>query len=139
MTLRLFNTRTRQKEVFEPIEPGHARVYSCGPTVYAPQHIGNLRPYLFADLLKRALLADVMEQVRARGFAIGNVDATVIAQVPRLAPFREAIVRGVARALDVDPSRVSVKVTSTDGLGAIGRGDGIAAQAVVLLERAESA
>ena len=58
MTLRLFNTRTRQKEVFEPIEPGHARVYSCGPTVYAPQHIGNLRPYLFADLLKRALLAE---------------------------------------------------------------------------------
>ena len=58
MTLRFFNTRTRQKERFEPIEPGHARVYSCGPTVYAPQHIGNLRPYLFADLLKRALLAE---------------------------------------------------------------------------------
>ena len=58
MTLRLFNTRSRQKEAFEPIEAGHARVYSCGPTVYAPQHIGNLRPYLFADLLKRALLAE---------------------------------------------------------------------------------
>ena len=58
MTLRLFNTRTRQKEAFAPIEAGHARVYSCGPTVYAPQHIGNLRPYLFADLLKRALLAE---------------------------------------------------------------------------------
>jgi cysteinyl-tRNA synthetase len=58
VTLRLFNTRTRQKEDFEPIEAGHARVYSCGPTVYAPQHIGNLRPYLFADLLKRALLAE---------------------------------------------------------------------------------
>ena len=56
--LVLYNTRTRRKERFEPLEPGHARVYSCGPTVYAPQHLGNLRPYVFADLLKRALLAE---------------------------------------------------------------------------------
>jgi cysteinyl-tRNA synthetase len=55
--LRLYNTRTRRKEVFEPLEHGHARVYTCGPTVYSPQHIGNMRPNLFADLLKRALLA----------------------------------------------------------------------------------
>ena len=82
----------------------------------------------------RDLVEEVMELVRERGFAIGNVDATVIAQLPRLAPFREAMLRGVARCLDVDPERVSVKITSTDGLGAIGRGDGIAAQAVVLLE-----
>jgi len=52
----LYNTRTRRKEVLEPIEPGHVRIYSCGPTVYAPQHLGNLRPYLYADLLKRVLL-----------------------------------------------------------------------------------
>lgn len=56
--LVLYNTRTRRKERFEPIEAGHARVYSCGPTVYAPQHIGNLRPYLMADLLRRALEAE---------------------------------------------------------------------------------
>ena len=56
--LFLYNTRTRSKERFEAIEPGHARLYTCGPTVYAPQHLGNLRPYLFADLLKRALLAE---------------------------------------------------------------------------------
>jgi len=87
----------------------------------------------------RELVEAVMELVRERGFAVGNLDATVIAQVPRLAPFRDAMVRGVARCLEVEPERVSVKVTSSDGLGSIGRGDGIAAQAVVLLERAESA
>lgn len=56
--LVLYNTRTRRKQAFVPIEAGHARVYTCGPTVYAPQHIGNLRSQLFADLLKRALLAE---------------------------------------------------------------------------------
>ncbi len=56
--LVLYNTRTRRKERFEPLEPGHARVYTCGPTVYSPQHIGNMRPVLFADLLKRALRAE---------------------------------------------------------------------------------
>ncbi len=53
--LFLYNSRTRRKERFLPLEAGHARVYSCGPTVYSAQHIGNMRPYLFADLLVRAL------------------------------------------------------------------------------------
>ena len=56
--LILHDTRTRSKRPFEPIEPGHVRMYSCGPTVYAPQHLGNLRSQLFADLLKRVLLAE---------------------------------------------------------------------------------
>jgi len=53
--LLVYNTRARRKERFEPLEPGHVRMYSCGPTVYSAQHIGNLRPYLFADLLRRTL------------------------------------------------------------------------------------
>lgn len=53
--LLFYNTRTRRKEPFEPIERGRVGIYSCGPTVYAPQHLGNLRPYLFADLLRRTL------------------------------------------------------------------------------------
>lgn len=56
--LVLYNTRTRSKQVFEPLEPGHVRMYTCGPTVYSAQHIGNLRSQLFADLLKRTLLAE---------------------------------------------------------------------------------
>jgi cysteinyl-tRNA synthetase len=63
--LVLYNTRTRRKERFVPLEPGRARVYSCGPTVYSRQHIGNLRPYLFADLLVRAL--------RLAGLAVTHV------------------------------------------------------------------
>lgn len=87
-----------------------------------------------------ALLEHVVGLVRARGFAIGNVDATVIAQAPRLAPFRAAMQHALAQRLGAEPARVNVKVTSTDGLGAIGRGEGIAAQAVVLVEeRAEPA
>lgn len=54
--LSLYNTRTRSKDPFEPIEPGKVGMYTCGPTVYGPQHIGNLRSQLSADLLKRTLL-----------------------------------------------------------------------------------
>jgi cysteinyl-tRNA synthetase len=53
--LKLFNSLTRQAEVFEPVHPGEARVYSCGPTVYNYQHIGNMRAYVFADTLGRTL------------------------------------------------------------------------------------
>lgn len=56
--LTLYNSRTRRKEVFKPLEAGHARVYSCGPTVYSPQHLGNMRSVVFSDLLNRALRAE---------------------------------------------------------------------------------
>src|SRR5262245_13139320 len=58
MPLRLFNTLTRRVEVFEPLEPGRAGLYSCGLTVYNYAHIGNLRTYIFADLLRRVLEAE---------------------------------------------------------------------------------
>ena len=54
-SLRLFNSLTRELETFEPVHPGEARVYSCGPTVYNYAHIGNMRAYVFADVLGRAL------------------------------------------------------------------------------------
>lgn len=55
MALRLYNTLTRQKEEFQPIEPGKVRMYSCGLTVYNYAHIGNLRTYIFSDILRRTL------------------------------------------------------------------------------------
>lgn len=58
MPLRLYNTLTRKKEIFKPIEKGKVKMYGCGPTVYWFQHIGNMRRYVFEDILKRTLLAN---------------------------------------------------------------------------------
>jgi len=85
------------------------------------------------------LVARVLERVRAAGCCVGNIDTTVIAQVPRLGPFRAAMAERLAKLLDVPIGRANVKVTSTDHLGAVGRGEGIAASAVVLLLGAEPA
>src|SRR5205807_6022573 len=54
IVLRLFNTLTRRIEPFTPLTPGEVRMYTCGPTVYRPVHLGNLRSYLLADWLRRA-------------------------------------------------------------------------------------
>lgn len=69
------------------------------------------------------------------GYSVANVDVTVVAQVPRLAPHVEAMAARLAGILGISVSAVSVKAKSTDGLGSIGRGEGIAAHAVVLVER----
>ena len=57
----LFNTLSRTKEKFVPIEPGKVKLYTCGPTVYDYQHIGNLRTFFFEDILKRVLLFNGFE------------------------------------------------------------------------------
>jgi 2-C-methyl-D-erythritol 2,4-cyclodiphosphate synthase len=79
---------------------------------------------------------EAMAKVRRAGFVLGNLDATLIAEAPRLAPHQETMRRSVAALLDAKLEAVSLQITSTDALGAIGRGEGIAAQAVVLLEAA---
>ncbi len=101
------------------------------------RHFPSSDPAL-AGISSRVLVERVMGLVRAAGHAVGNVDATVVAQAPRLAPHLARMQAGVADALGVDASRVNVKATSTDGLGTIGRGEGIAALAVALLVPAAS-
>ena len=83
-----------------------------------------------ADLVSR-----VMAMVSERGFRVSNVDTTIVAQEPRLGPHLEKLRGSMAGLLGVETERVNVKVTSTDHLGALGRGEGIAALAVALLER----
>ncbi len=68
------------------------------------------------------------------GYRIGNIDATLICQKPRLAPYIEKMAENIAEAFCIGPSRVSVKATTEEGLGFTGRGEGIAAQAVALIE-----
>lgn len=75
----------------------------------------------------------VLGMLQARRLAVVNADLTVLAEAPRIAPHREAICREVARLLQVPVERVNLKATTTEGLGFLGRAEGIAAQAVVLL------
>jgi 2-C-methyl-D-erythritol 2,4-cyclodiphosphate synthase len=85
-----------------------------------------------ADSLQ--LLAEVIVDLSAAGWELANLDVTVVAERPRLAPYRAEIRANLARVMDVGITEVSVKFTSTDRLGAIGRGEGIAAWATCLLQ-----
>ena len=99
--------------------------------------IGHLFPdsdpaYAGADSLR--LLDEVVSRLRQRGYRVGNVDATVLAQAPKLAPYLEQMRRNLAWRLQVPVDAVSVKATTEEGLGFTGTGDGIAAHAVCLVE-----
>lgn len=82
----------------------------------------------------RALLRDVAAKLNERNLRIVNVDATVIAQAPRIAPYRSRMASNIAADLGLEVSAVNVKATTTEQLGFLGRMEGIAAQAVVLIE-----
>ncbi|MDH4177799.1 MAG: 2-C-methyl-D-erythritol 2,4-cyclodiphosphate synthase [Thermoleophilia bacterium] len=81
------------------------------------------------------LLAEAYAHVRATGLELVNADCVLIGQEPRIAPHRDEMGRRLAAALGVDPERVAVRATTTDGLGFTGRGEGLAAHAVALLRR----
>ncbi|MBI3222201.1 MAG: 2-C-methyl-D-erythritol 2,4-cyclodiphosphate synthase [Nitrosomonadales bacterium] len=87
----------------------------------------------YKDIDSRILLRKVLHLVRGQGYRVGNVDATIIAQAPRMAPHIPHMVAHIAADLRVEKNAVNVKATTTEKLGYTGRGEGIAAQAVVLL------
>ena len=98
------------------------------------RHFPDTDPaYAGADSLR--LLAHVAALLRERGFTVGNVDATVLAQRPKLAPHIPRMRDNLARAMEVDPEQVNVKATTEEGLSFTGSGEGMAAHAVVLIER----
>jgi len=86
------------------------------------------------DASSLEILASSAAAARDAGWKLVNADVTVIAERPRLGPYRSEMAARVAEALGADPASISVKATTTDGLGFTGRGEGIAALAVVLLE-----
>ena len=85
----------------------------------------------------RLFVEEVARLLRERGYVVENVDVTVVAQVPALAPHLDKMREAIGSLLGLPQDAVSVKAKSTDGLGAIGRGEGIAAQAVALVRRRE--
>ncbi len=91
--------------------------------------------YEGADSL--VLLDRVMEMLRARGYRVGNVDATILAQRPKLAPHIPQMRANLATRMGVEPDRVNVKATTEEGLGFTGAGEGMAAHAVALLEESD--
>lgn len=88
----------------------------------------------YRNIDSRVLLRRVRDAVDQAGWRVGNVDATVIAQAPRLAPHIPAMAANIALDLEIAVSAVNIKATTTERLGFIGREEGIAAQAIVLLE-----
>ena len=88
----------------------------------------------YSDIDSRKLLRDVAAKVKAQGFKIVNVDATIVAEAPRMAPHVARMIGNIAADLDVAPAVINIKATTTEQLGFIGRGEGIAAMAVALIE-----
>ena len=88
----------------------------------------------YAGANSRALLRDVAQKVRERKLKIVNVDATILAQAPRMAPHMARMVANIAEDLGIDRGAVNIKATTTEQLGFIGRLEGIAAQAIALLD-----
>ena len=99
------------------------------------RHFPDTDPrYAGADSLK--LLAAVMEKLAEAGWAIGNVDATIVAQRPKLAPYLPQMQQNLAFVMGVQPDQINVKATTEEKLGFTGSGEGMAAQAVALLLKA---
>ena len=101
--------------------------------------IGKLYPDSsadFKDIDSRILLRDAFALIKSKGYAIGNLDAVIVAQRPKMAPYIEAMRENVAGDLETEIGRISIKATTTERLGFEGREEGISSQAVVLLVKA---
>ncbi len=92
----------------------------------------------YKDISSIDLLRQVRTLLRANGWQVNNVDATVVAEQPRLSPFIAQMQRRISETLGISPEQVGVKSTTSKGLGFLGKGEGIAAHAVALVERSGS-
>ena len=88
----------------------------------------------YKDINSISLLESTLEIINAAGWSIGNIDVTIIAQEPKLSTFIELIKTSLSTALNIKSNLINIKATTTDGLGFIGQGKGIACQSVALIE-----
>jgi len=96
--------------------------------IHFPNTDLSLKGISSIELLKRT-----NKIIKKKGLCVSNLDSVVIAEVPRILPYREAMINNIAMALEIDESQVNVKATTSEGIGAIGKGEGISAYAVCLL------
>lgn len=98
--------------------------------------IGKLFPSddeRYKEISSLVLLSQIADLLKAKEFSVANIDVTIIAETPRLAPFIPEMRKRISQALGVDSTRVTVKATTTNGLGFVGRGEGIVAHSVALI------
>jgi 2-C-methyl-D-erythritol 2,4-cyclodiphosphate synthase len=88
----------------------------------------------FKDIASLELLSRVVHMAREKGYAVGNIDVSLVAERPKIAAYTGAMRDNIAKAANIASDRVSIKATTAEGLGTIGRGEGIAAHAVVLMQ-----
>ena len=119
---------------------GDALAHAIGDALLGALALGDLGAHFpdqderFRGVSSLALLETIRDLVRARGGRIVNVDATLVAEAPRVSPHVAAMREALGRALGIEPDRVSVKATTNERLGALGREEGIAAMAVAAVE-----
>jgi 2-C-methyl-D-erythritol 2,4-cyclodiphosphate synthase len=97
------------------------------------QHFPNTDPE-FKDISSSEIIKRVRDMIEARNYAVNNVDTIILAEEPKVYPFRDKMVESMAAALAIDKARINIKATTNEGVGSIGKGDAIAAYAVVTLE-----
>lgn len=88
----------------------------------------------YRNISSLKLLAATVKILHDAGYGIHNIDCTVVAQAPKLSPYRKAMQTIIAETIDFDPNRINIKATTTEGLGFIGAGEGIAAMCVALID-----
>ncbi len=89
----------------------------------------------FKDISSIKLLAETNAMVHREGFTIGNIDTIIFAEAPKIGPYRKMMQEKLASTVEVEPSCLNIKATTTEGLGSIGKGEGIGAMSVALLEK----
>jgi 2-C-methyl-D-erythritol 2,4-cyclodiphosphate synthase len=97
------------------------------------QHFPDTDPR-YKDISSLKLLAQASTMVRQKGFTICNIDTIIFAEAPKIGPYREPMQKNLAQAVEVTPGCINIKATTTEGLGIIGKGEGIGAMAVVLVK-----
>ena len=116
-------------------------IHALGDAILGALGLGDLGRHFpdtdpqFKDVASMKLLAQIQAMAEEKGFCCMNVDATIVAQEPKLAPYVDTMAENISRCLKIEKGSVNIKAKTTEGLGFEGRGEGISAYAVVLLKK----